>query len=377
MSSISVVKSLSARLRMMLVSTFLDEQYNNYEEYFEKIKCPLKYSHFNCFDPYSDNYNDFHDFYVTDNISDGVIDCYFARRSIFICSNIELFLYKLKKLVNIISPSFSEDIASIQMEINEFCEKYDPSFNHFYGSCTDNDVIDLTENIIRDKLFIVSVLPQKEKKVNDTDSIEIVECCICMDERNGKYSCETNCKHKFCIDCVCKYVQSSGQAGKKNLSCPMCRGNIDFISCNGYSQKKNISFFRDTYFTETNNEKYDEEGEEEHVRINVERIYYNGLHYYRDIVNDNVYNETGDEIGQFINSAILFHNNEDDDDAFNDEYGELLSEELGNIDPIYFVDNGIRYRRDINDNVYNIETGQQVGTFVSGGRIRFYDNINI
>jgi hypothetical protein len=50
-----------------------------------------------------------------------------------------------------------------------------------------------------------------------------LECCICIEKREEKYICKFNCNHKFCIDCIYKYISNM-----KSI-CPICRSQITDI----------------------------------------------------------------------------------------------------------------------------------------------------
>jgi len=51
------------------------------------------------------------------------------------------------------------------------------------------------------------------QKINNNDTMEFNECCICYEENNS-FKIKTNCKHDICMSCILKM-------NKKD--CPMCR----------------------------------------------------------------------------------------------------------------------------------------------------------
>ena len=59
----------------------------------------------------------------------------------------------------------------------------------------------------------------------DTFSITEDEktCCICMETPHTDKICQTNCQHKFCVDCLTQYT-------KTKQTCPLCRTLITDIS---------------------------------------------------------------------------------------------------------------------------------------------------
>ena len=48
-------------------------------------------------------------------------------------------------------------------------------------------------------------------------------CCICMETPHTDKMCQTNCQHKFCVDCLTQYT-------KTKQTCPLCRTLITDIS---------------------------------------------------------------------------------------------------------------------------------------------------
>ena len=53
-----------------------------------------------------------------------------------------------------------------------------------------------------------------------------IECPICYtDVKKNEYT-ETNCQHKYCIDCMQKMYKTAVGSYKHNLSCAICRANI-------------------------------------------------------------------------------------------------------------------------------------------------------
>ena len=51
------------------------------------------------------------------------------------------------------------------------------------------------------------------QKINNNDTMEFNECCICYEENNS-FKIKTNCKHDICMSCILKMNKTE---------CPMCR----------------------------------------------------------------------------------------------------------------------------------------------------------
>jgi len=273
------IKNLSNVLQQMLVSLHLETQYESYESLYKKVICSLKNSNFNCFDPFSDNYKDYHD------ITSDEYDCYFARRTIYICSQIEYFNFELDKLKK---SSFTVvEVLELERKINEFSERYVPIKRD----------VELLQDIKRNKAFIVSVV-DKKKGVDKKKDEEPTECSICFDDKSYKDICDTSCNHKFCVECVGTYIKSCENSYK--IRCPMCRRDIESIFCYRHDQKRRISWFRDKYII---NEP-----------ITLVRFRYNGSIYAKDNLN-NVYELTnGLLIGRYVDGEIIFDEFEASDD---------------------------------------------------------------
>ena len=57
---------------------------------------------------------------------------------------------------------------------------------------------------------------------NSQDTILI--CSICLESIDDENVCTTNCNHTFCKQCLDTWFD------QKRLSCPMCRGNIQYFN---------------------------------------------------------------------------------------------------------------------------------------------------
>lgn len=56
-----------------------------------------------------------------------------------------------------------------------------------------------------------------------------IECCICCQNvKSNEYIRELNCNHKFHKKCIDKWLLQSMKE-KENVSCPICRTNINII----------------------------------------------------------------------------------------------------------------------------------------------------
>ena len=56
-------------------------------------------------------------------------------------------------------------------------------------------------------------------KINAFKVDEIVECCLCLEDKLSNDICQLNCKHMFCVKCIKRHLT-------QKKSCPLCRGNI-------------------------------------------------------------------------------------------------------------------------------------------------------
>jgi hypothetical protein len=53
-----------------------------------------------------------------------------------------------------------------------------------------------------------------------------IECPACLDCKPKLNSIETKCKHNMCVECFSTMVRKAKQA-HKNITCPICRANVD------------------------------------------------------------------------------------------------------------------------------------------------------
>ena len=56
-------------------------------------------------------------------------------------------------------------------------------------------------------------------------------CSICLDYITPEQLCTTNCNHIFCKQCLDTWFD------RKRLSCPMCRGDIQYFNHNDISTR--------------------------------------------------------------------------------------------------------------------------------------------
>ncbi len=83
---------------------------------------------------------------------------------------------------------------------------------------------------VRPSTYVYDLLNEKQKKIFDLlYFVEPYECPVCYDEINYKNEIITDCKHKFCKNCI-------DTLKKETNYCPYCRNeikyyNISFIGC--------------------------------------------------------------------------------------------------------------------------------------------------
>ena len=67
----------------------------------------------------------------------------------------------------------------------------------------------------------------QHKTTSNDDLLEA--CAICYEDYAANNFVKTNCEHSFCQNCVTGMIQILPE--NKKLSCPMCRSNINHLSC--------------------------------------------------------------------------------------------------------------------------------------------------
>jgi hypothetical protein len=87
----------------------------------------------------------------------------------------------------------------------------------------------LTNNIINNaqttKCIVSLFKPVISVLIDDCYENQI-ECPVCYtDVKRNEYT-ETNCHHKYCVDCMQKMYKTAVCSYKPNLSCAICRANI-------------------------------------------------------------------------------------------------------------------------------------------------------
>jgi len=67
----------------------------------------------------------------------------------------------------------------------------------------------------------------QQKTTSNDDSLQT--CVICYEDYPSSNFVKTNCEHSFCHSCIIATIQILPE--NKNLSCAMCRSNINHLSC--------------------------------------------------------------------------------------------------------------------------------------------------
>jgi hypothetical protein len=82
-------------------------------------------------------------------------------------------------------------------------------------------------------LFSTQVVPKEERKlIINTIEIDLeemdkhIECPICYENVPMEDAFLTNCGHTFCINCINSHLKSDVKC-----NCPMCRKNINELTC--------------------------------------------------------------------------------------------------------------------------------------------------
>jgi hypothetical protein len=57
---------------------------------------------------------------------------------------------------------------------------------------------------------------------------EELDCCICMNTKEGPVICRLNCSHTFCTDC-CKQAMATKMTLREELTCPLCRTEVTCV----------------------------------------------------------------------------------------------------------------------------------------------------
>jgi hypothetical protein len=57
---------------------------------------------------------------------------------------------------------------------------------------------------------------------------EELDCCICMNTKEGPDVCRLNCSHTFCTDC-CKQAMATKMTLREELTCPLCRSEVTCV----------------------------------------------------------------------------------------------------------------------------------------------------
>ena len=73
------------------------------------------------------------------------------------------------------------------------------------------------------------------------------DCDICYDTFDNETICRTNCSHQYCKSCLDKWFE------KENITCPSCRGEIDYYKMNDTIYKIIKVIYHNTNTTNTAN----------------------------------------------------------------------------------------------------------------------------
>ena len=60
--------------------------------------------------------------------------------------------------------------------------------------------------------------------------MNMIECCICYDEKTPKYTQQpsnTNCEHPVCVNCFKEMIDKECYEEHKKIPCPLCRAEIE------------------------------------------------------------------------------------------------------------------------------------------------------
>ena len=154
----------------------------------------------------------------------------------------------MNKFINIITET-TEDEFLLEFTQDEI--QKNPNLIYKYNNLTNN----VNKNLnIRPTVFVYVLLTPYQKKMYDllhyTEPVEVFECPVCYIELNKKNQAITNCKHKFCEECLIKTINS-----KKNYpTCPCCRTLIIsyVMCCPSLTLIRTIMISREFYYKKCN-----------------------------------------------------------------------------------------------------------------------------
>lgn len=84
----------------------------------------------------------------------------------------------------------------------------------------------------------INIIVDKNIKISEEDC----ECCICMEQKNKTNICKLNCSHTFCMNCCNNTIQSKIQS-IQDISCPLCRTEINTIYVKNEESKNEFCFY--------------------------------------------------------------------------------------------------------------------------------------